>query len=335
LGAYPAEWTEGKLYRRDYIVPVPPGLPIQPYQLELLVRAGDKGEVVQPIAQPLSDDALACCVRVKTFPGDARWTKSDVALAIVEFPDLLRPGEPLPIALTWQPKAPDTRPWQTELKLEGLLGGEVASTQRDVGTQDFPPGAWQSGELVRDLYSLQVPYTAQPGLYRLSLNRLQDGHLLDETLLGLVRIEDYPHTPVSTHVQHPVNAKVGPMSLLGYSAPAPFERGKTYDVLTHWRADVQPQRDAKLFLHVLTADGQPVSQDDNAPFGGKRSTLTFRPGDGIDQVHRITLPADLPAGEYQLLAGIYNSDDGVRWPAQQDGHPARDDLIRLGTFKLD
>jgi hypothetical protein len=51
-------------------------------------------------------------------------------------------------------------------------------------------------------------------------------------------------------------------------------------------------------------------------------------------VHRIALPADLPAGEYVLWAGIYNSDDGMRWPTQQDGQPALNDLVRLGSFTL-
>jgi hypothetical protein len=336
LKAHPEAWTEGQLFGRSYLVPVPPGLPIQPYQLELLVRTGDKGEVAQSIAVPLSDEALRCCVRVPNWPhGGDVWRTGDSTLAIAEFPDVIRPGQPLPVALTWRPMQSDLLTWQTELRLDGLLGGEITSVKRDAGTHEAPPNAWPANELTRDQYALpQVPYATAPGLYRLSLNRLRDGRTVDGTTLGLIRVEDYPRTPVATDIQHPVNAKVGETALLGYTAPGPFERGQTYDVVTHWRVDAQPQRDGKLFLHVLSADGTPISQDDNAPFRGERSTLTFRPGDGIDQVHRITLPEDLLPGEYVLWAGIYNSDDGARWPAQQDGQPALNDLVRLGSFTL-
>jgi hypothetical protein len=66
-----------------------------------------------------------------------------------------------------------------------------------------------------------------------------------------------------------------------------------------------------------------------------RSTLTYRAGDGINQVHRLALPDDLPAGEYRLYAGIYDREGGLRWPAQQDDRPARDDLILLDTLTFD
>jgi hypothetical protein len=272
LQSQPEAWTEGTLFRRSYMVPVPPGLPIQSYQLELLVRTGDKGEVMQSAVLPLSDEALRCCLRIPHWPhGGDVWRASDVTLAIAEYPGVIRPGQPMPVALTWRPSQSDLQPWQTELRLEGLLGGEVTALKRDAGAQDAPPDTWPAGELSRDQYALpQAPYATAPGLYRLSLNRIRDGRVMDGTLLGLIRVEDYPRTPVATNIQHPLNAQVGETTLLGYTAPGPFERGKTYDAITHWRVDAQPQRDGKLFLHVLSADGKPIAQDDNAPFLGER-----------------------------------------------------------------
>jgi hypothetical protein len=107
-------------------------------------------------------------------------------------------------------------------------------------------------------------------------------------------------------------------------------------VFTHWRVDTTLARNGVLFVHVIAPDGLPVSQDDNPPLvdGNPRSTLTFRAGDGIDQLHRLDLKPDLPAGEYTLYAGIYDREGGARWPAQQDGAPAVNDLVKLGTFTL-
>ena len=334
LAAHPPAWTDGMLYQMDYLIPVPPGLPAVNYDMELLSRAGEKGEVAQRAAQPLPQDALACCVRVTQASTQDVWKAGDMTLAIAEYPEAIKPGEAMPAALTWRPSNSDSAAWQTELRLEGLLGGEAAGVKRDAGVPDFPPPEWPANELVRDQYALQVPYGAAPGVYRLSLSRWRNGARVDGTLLGLIRILEYERTPVTNNPQHAVNGKVAEIALLGYSMDGAFARGKTQDVFTHWRVDATPQRDGVLFLHVIGPDGALVSQDDNPPLQGKRSTLTYRAGDGIDQLHRIGLKPDLPAGEYTMYAGIYDREGGARWPAQQDGAPAVNDLVKLGTFTL-
>ncbi len=336
LGAHPEAWTKDALYRMDYLIPVPPGLPAVSYELELLSRAGDKGDVVQRVAQALPQDALACCVRVAQANTNDVWRAGDVTLAIAEFAGAANPGQALPVALTWRPARGDTAAWQTELRVEGLLGGVVVSAQRDAGLAEFLPSQWPANELVRDQYALQIPFRAAPGLYRLSLARWRNGVAVDGASLGLIRIEDYPRTPAATNPQHALNARAGEIALLGYSVKGDFERGKTTDVFTHWRVEAAPARDGVLFVHVIGPDGKLASQDDNPPLtrDGPRSTLTFRAGDGIDQRHRIDLKPDLPAGEYTLYAGIYDREGGARWPAQQDGAPALNDLVKLGVFTL-
>lgn len=358
LAADGVAWGPDEYFRTTLLIPIQLGLPALPYQLEITALAGDKQEPLQRITQPVGSASLACCIRRTTWPGRVqpmtiaaaarpqpaldyqplvvdfppRPAFDDVVVAVAEFPSVVRPGVAMPVVLTWQPTRDRLPAWQTELVLQGL-SGNLASVRREAGTSAFPPSAWKQGEPVRDQYVLRLPDSAAPGVYVLWLNRHRESSV-ERALLGFVRLEDYPRTPVATAVQHPVNAQVGEITLLGYTLPGPLERGKTYDVLTHWRVDAQPRRDGKLFLHVLTADGRLIAQDDSGPFQGARSTLTFRPGDGIDQVHRIALPVDLPAGEYVLWAGIYNSDDLQRWPASQDGRPAPNDIVKLGTFTL-
>jgi hypothetical protein len=46
------------------------------------------------------------------------------------------------------------------------------------------------------------------------------------------------------------------------------------------------------------------------------------------------IPADAPGGTYTLYAGIYDRATKVRWPAQQNGSAAHDDLLYLGTLTL-
>lgn len=355
-------WQPEHYFRTEHTLPLPLGLPTLPYQLEAAVLAGDKQERIQHVLMSFAPESVACCIRVTTWPTREQPMTiaavaapqpllssqpahipfpllpsfDDARVSVVERPAILHAGESLPVVLTWQPARSDLTPWQTRLALHGLFGGEVAAVQRAAGIPEFPVEAWPADEPVRDQYVLDVPFSAQPGWYRLQLERWRDGRRVDGAFLGLVRIEDYPRTTVAAQVQYPVNARVGELSLLGYSVNGPVARGRTYDFITHWRVEQTPARDGVLFLHMIGPDGQLVSQDDNPPIldGKVRSTLTYRPGDGIDQAHRLSLPSDLPPGEYKLFTGIYDRAGGLRWPAQQDGQPARDDLILLGTITL-
>ncbi|HQW36758.1 MAG TPA: hypothetical protein PKY60_15065, partial [Thermoflexales bacterium] len=71
---------------------------------------------------------------------------------------------------------------------------------------------------------------------------------------------------------------------------------------------------------------------DNPPEG--RSTLTFRAGEQIRQLHRVVVPYGAAPGAYHLFAGIYNRSDIARWEATQNGAPAKDNLVDLGTIEL-
>jgi 4-amino-4-deoxy-L-arabinose transferase-like glycosyltransferase len=329
-------WTLRKIYRVEYNMPVPLGLPIQQYDLELIVRSGEKGEVVQQVLHPLSNDDLMCCVRIaRASTSEERWRASDVKLVTADYSDVVKPGQQMPVALTWLATQDNIADWQIQLKLETLIGGLVSDVQQNAGVEGFTPSVWRAGELTRDQLTLKVPHHALAGWYRLSLRRYRNGVDVDGTLIGFVRVEEYPRSPVARVIQFPTNASVGDLALLGYSVNEVWSRGKTFAVHTYWRTDTQPRRDGKLFLHIVGPDGKLVSQDDNSPFDNTRSTLTLRPGDGIDQLHRVELKPDLPSGTYTLFAGVYDAEgDQSRWPAQQDGQPAKHDLLKLGSFVL-
>ncbi len=341
LGEAPPDWNATNLYRADYIVPLPIGLPLQPYHLVLGLGAGDKAEVYETIDRPLPAASVGCCIRILRWPAGAGadsssvWSGNGAAITAVEYPAEIMPGEILPVNLTWQLSRPAASGWQTVLHLDGLLGGSVAQSTAMAGSAESPVTAWPTGEPVRDMQSLQVPFTVWPGLYRLSLQRLfTSGVPADGTVLGLVRVREFPFGPVPADIAHPVSGDAGPLRLLGYSLNEPFERGVTLRFHLYWRVTSQPDRDGVLFLHVIGPDGKMVAQDDNPPEQGKRPTLTYRPGEGIDQLHRLVIPGDALAGQYRLYAGVYDRNGGQRWPARQDGAPAQDNLLYLGSLTL-
>jgi hypothetical protein len=342
LDAAPASWAVGQYYRVDYVVPIPIGLPERQYALEMTAQMSAKAELMQRVTQALPADSLTCCMRIAQWPAlplseqHDVWQAGDAILQKAEFLTPVKPGDVLPVALTWKLLSADAGAWQTSVRLEPLIGADpvTASAGEDSGALFAGPAPLS--EPVRELKSLQVPYSAAVGLYRLTLTRHFSATTRadDGILLGLVRVEGYPASPLTQQPQYSVSASVGDMDLLGYSIDQPITRGVTLNFHTFWQVVQQPTRDGVLFLHLVTLDGKPVAQDDNPPEQGKRSTLTYRAGDGIDQIHQILLSQDTPSGEYLLYAGIYDRASGVRWSATQDGAPARDNLVYLGKVTL-
>ena len=339
LESIPADLSADAVFRVDYLIPVPLGLPFQTYRLQFATRAGPKAEITQVAEVDLMPDEVRCCVRVLRWPAASDsppvWVGDGVTLLKVEHKPAIYAGEILPVVLTWRLDKPTNRPWRTVLSFSGLLGGSVVTATGVTGDGLTPIGAWPAGEPVRDMRSLFLPFTAVSGWYRLSMEmQAEDGRVIGRAQLGLVEVRDYPPTPVTTDIPYRVDAQVGELRLLGYSLSQAPARSTVLDLYTYWQVESRVTRDGVLFLHVISPDGRLVAQDDNPPEYGKRSTLTYRPGDGIEQLHRFVLPFAAPGGEYKLYTGIYNRGDILRWPASQDGAPARDDLIYLGSFDL-
>ena len=81
-----------------------------------------------------------------------------------------------------------------------------------------------------------------------------------------------------------------------------------------------------IFAHLLTPDETSFVVDD----GLWLDPLTLQPGDWFLQVHRFSLPPDMPAGPYLLELGGYDPMTGDRWPTlQADGQPGGDRFSRL------
>ena len=335
LGALPRDCSVGKVCALDYTLQFPAGLPPIAYRFEFTPLAASGRPAAPGIVVPLDATELTCCLRaVNPSPDRHVLELADVAVVDAEYPDTLHPGDPLSVVLTWRLKQPNVSNWTTRLSIAPIIGPDAASTERPAGPLDLPPSAWPPGESIRDQYAVKLPGTLKAGLYRLSLARAGVGIPSESSFIGLVSVTDFPRSPLATEIPSPVNARVGEFGLLGYALDTPFARGESTALRTLWRVDGTPARDGTLFVHVLSPSGELVAQDDNGPERGLRSTLTYRDGEGIDQLQQLVLPRDLPAGEYRVLTGIYDRSGGARWPATRDGQPVRDDLVPLMTFTL-
>ena len=344
LAAAPVDWATqaaGPLFRVDYVMPMPLGLPAQAYQLNLTLQAGDKLAPVSTASLVLTPEQVSHAIRlIQGFGTDDRtplWNDGDVSLLAADFPSIQRPGNLVPLALTWRASrtlvVPDDD-WQTAIRVEPIIGNALAASLQPASVSQAPIHTWPANEPERTLASVQLPYDITPGFYKLTVARVRADGRETRAMLGWLQIEPYPMSQLSDSPTVSVNAQVGETNLLGYRLDQPFERGETLNFFTYWQFTQAPTRDGVIVLFVFGPDGKPIAQDDSPPEQGARSTRTYRAGEGLKQLHRIVLPADAGAGVYHLYAGIYNRGDQQRWEAAQNGAPAKDMLVDLGPIEL-
>ncbi len=132
----------------------------------------------------------------------------------------------------------------------------------------------------------------------------------------------------------------GQIELVGYDLPpatwqaGTWQAGDIQPLSLFWRRQAAVAEDYNVFVHLLTGDGQIVAQADSAPAGGTRPTSGWVEGELIVDRHGLLLPDDLPAGEYQLLAGMYLPATGDRLVVVGAEGDAQSDSVRLGNVTV-
>jgi len=135
----------------------------------------------------------------------------------------------------------------------------------------------------------------------------------------------------------PVGARFGSgLELVGLSSlPQSAAPGSTLDVVLQWRAVASVARDYTVFVHLRTTEGQQVAQHDGQPtWYGVRPTTGWKPGELIWDLHRLSLPSDLPPGQYDLIVGVYFWQTGERLPVRDQAGALLGDELRLGTVRV-
>ncbi len=86
-------------------------------------------------------------------------------------------------------------------------------------------------------------------------------------------------------------------------------RGDALPLRFVWSADERLAARYKVFLQLLNADGVLVAQRDSEPAGGLAPTTAWQANVPVVDHHALLIPMDLPAGEYRLIAGLYDIHD--------------------------
>ncbi len=164
---------------------------------------------------------------------------------------------------------------------------------------------------------------------------------------SLVRVAGYQRTPdgwlaVDTRPLAPTQTRqvtFGDLiDLTGITPVAmPSAQANTLRFDLHWRAPARERvpLDYTVFAHVLDEAGEKVAQLDWQPhdqLGPRPMTTWIEESELIDPV-TIVLPTTLPAGNYQVILGVYNWQSGERLAVQEENSTA-DDVITLLRFTI-
>jgi serine/threonine protein kinase len=96
-----------------------------------------------------------------------------------------------------------------------------------------------------------------------------------------------------------------------------FQPGGVIAVTLRWHALRSTDTHYVVFVHLIGPDGHLVAQEDTEPISPTTSWVT---GVGVPDPHQVSIPADQPAGQYQLRTGMYaQGQPGFRLPVVDAG----------------
>ena len=140
--------------------------------------------------------------------------------------------------------------------------------------------------------------------------------------------------PIRLEPEHTAPAVFGDLiALNGYTVePEPARAGESLRLTLYWQALYPVPHDYTVFVHLRSAGGETLAQADHRPLGTLFPTSLWPAGETIRETSALPLPADLPAGRYELWTGLYRLETLERLPVQNDS--SGENAVKLGTLEL-
>ncbi|MDX1613475.1 MAG: glycosyltransferase family 39 protein [Candidatus Promineifilaceae bacterium] len=340
--AYPAEqWQPGETVVQRIEVPLPEGMPPDQYRLRVGLFDPQTGSQLAKLDEAgryagnaqIIDGALVSVGPPPAPPPEAptmlyQRAGNSLTLLGYERAETSAPaGGTVWLSLWWY--ANDSlQPMTTRLELVRAdnTGIILANSQPVHGT--YPFVNWDAPQFVIDHQRPTIPAGTAPGDYTLSI-RLLDQE--DETVMAVdlgpltVTADERRFTPPRT--QFPLAAVFGnEIRLLGYDKE-PVDAGQVELTLV-WQAISRPAADYTVFVHLLDQQGVCcLWQADRQPQEGSYPTSGWLPDEVVVDNYTITLPPDLPSGQYPLEIGLFVAESGQRLRVEMPGLRPADALF--------
>jgi 4-amino-4-deoxy-L-arabinose transferase-like glycosyltransferase len=152
---------------------------------------------------------------------------------------------------------------------------------------------------------------------------------VDEVVFSpYARLLLYDTAPNPQSTRQVLNAQLGEnIELMAFDLSA-LSRSEPVRLTLYWRALGVISQDLMVFVQLLDSSGKLAWQVDRYPVDGFHPTNSWDVGEIIMDRYGWQLPAELPSGEYRLIAGLYNWQTGQRLSiTDSQGAPLGDHVV--------
>ncbi len=283
------------------------------------------------------------------------WADERVHVLGYDLPDdTVQAGRPLALTLYQSAAERMDGIWMPYAQL-GPVEARWTTDSRLLTTQ------WLPGEITVERYELPVPFTLPPGEYPLRLGyadlsggrqelSLSNGGAMAQ--LATVTVLPPQAAPSARILKRALanlddqialdaaRVRAGWRTRRGrWDDPLPVRAGRTLHLTLTWRGLVAPRDSYTVFIHLIDGAGRPVAGHDYTPLGGACPTYLWfpkwLPGQTFTDPYRLSIPPDLPAGEYWLEVGMYGMTSLKRLPVVDLGGSLSGDRIVLGPVRVE
>lgn len=287
------------------------------------------GATISQVSLNASHDASSC----ETLRGTEHTARYGDALLLI---DALLPAsaiawpDALSLVVRWGALAQLPADYHAVLHLKDKAGRTWVEGGREILDADYmQPSAWLSGDWSDQTFRLALPPAMPPGQYGVELGVFDPASgqglsawTADDKFAGLtfslgqttIAPPSSPPTPgdvaMAERFDPPLTA--GPLVLLGGNPPPDrIISGDWVSFDLFWQASTAPGDDYTLRWRLLSPTGS-VARVEAGPLS-PYPTARWREGE-LEQVrHDLSVPPDLPAGDYALTINVLSADGAPLW----------------------
>ncbi|MCQ3976667.1 MAG: hypothetical protein DPW09_24815 [Anaerolineae bacterium] len=248
-------------------------------------------------------------------------------------------GDTIIVEALWRTLAPLDKNYSVAVVLLSPAGDVLARRETYPGLGLRPTRTLRFGDTFRDLYPLKLEgNVAEPIVARATINLFDFDSAsragfpaLDAAgnevtpMVGQIKVVPSPwprHQP--SNITHANFGNV--IALIGYDLHPPTSKMEARSsLILYWQSLIPAATDYILFLHLLDANGNLITQADAPPTNNAYPTSWWSPGEIIADRH--LLPA--LTGPTTLRLGLYDLASGQRLPVTKSTLPGGSDSVEI------
>jgi hypothetical protein len=340
-GAYlypPSRWPVGQIVltrqKLSWQVGTPPGLYVAEIGLGQATELGDGSaeanaatnfvgwDILDEQGRPFRRTALLDFVNLSRLIPPANGSLSLPETPLVDFLPIIalrqselsqttaEPGDQILLTLLWQAGQFNFDDISVAFDLVDAQGQNFRVGSSLTPSRRFNLPHWNSGDIVRGQYWLNIPPEAAPGPATLQVRLVNAHGFRYDEIFPFEKLEILPternFTPPAS-VDMPLEADFsGQVTLIGADCrpDCHVTSGEAVTLTLYWRAETPLDTNYTVFTHLLGPDEKVIVNADHAP---PKPTQGWVSGEIIADTVILTLPDDLPPGDYPIEVGLYNA----------------------------